>query len=284
MKKRFISVFLTLLLLIPMLALTVHADMGPKPSTAITVHGGGGERMVLTLLGEDGQWGPHSLVEPDAEPEDWMVSNKIQEEAWYAFRDYQDPDGFYFWGEIFENSVGWNYWPPEVFKVAVYYPDCDVLWVSEESFERYAFQSEYRLILPAVGENARSGILDMDLKKETDAAEELFGLLVRIALTIVIELAMARVFGFDSRNQRRLILRVNLVTQLGLNGLLWLWYFFDGPLMAILRLFLAELAVLIAELIIYLRRLREDERAVRTILYTICANLVSVWIGFLLLA
>lgn len=284
MKKRFLSALLTLVLLIPMLAVTVRADTGPKPSTAITVHGGGGERMVLTLLGGADQWGPHTRVEPGDEPEDWMISNELQEEAWYAFRDYQDPDGFYFWGEVWESGVSWNYWPPEVFKVAVYYPDYDVLWVSQDFFERYAFRSEYRLILPAVGENAQSGILDLDLKKETDMAAEAFGLLVRIALTIAVELSLALVFGFRSKAQRGLILRVNLVTQLGLNGLLWAWYFFDGPLMAMLRLVLAELVVLTVETVIYLRRLREGAGAGRTVLYTICANMASVLIGFLLLA
>lgn len=283
MKKRFLSAFLMLVMLIPMLAVTVNADTGPKPSTSITVHGGGGEQMVLTLLGGADQWGPHLRVEQGDEPEAWMVSNKLQEEAWYAFRDYQDPDGFCFWGEVFESGVSWNYWPPEVFKVAVYYPDYDVLWVSQDYFERYAFQSEYRLVLPAVGEYAQSGILDMDLKKETDGAEEVFGLLVRVALTIALELSLALVFGFRSKAQRRLILRVNLITQLGLNGLLWAWYFFDGPLMAMLRLALAELAVLTAETVIYLRKLREEEGAGRTVLYAICANAASVIIGFLLL-
>ena len=42
--------------------------------------------------------------------------------------------------------------------------------------------------------------------------------------------------------------------------------------------------MLIAELVVYLFRLREDESAVRTILYTICANGASVLLGFLLLA
>lgn len=284
MKKRFFTALLTLILMIPWIIPTVSADMGPKPSTTITVHGGGGERMVLTLLAEKEKWGPNWRIEPGEKPASYMASNKIQEKAWYVFRDYADPDGFCFWGEVFDNGVRWGYYPPEVFKVAVYYPDYDVLWVSAESFERYAFQSDYRLILPAVGENAQSGILDMDLKRETDAAEEVFGLLIRIVLTIAIELGIARVFGFDSKRQRRLVMRVNLVTQIGLNVLLWLWYFFDGPLMAMLRLFLAELVVLGVETVIYLRALREGEGAGRTIGYAFSANAASVLIGLLLLA
>ena len=284
MRKRIAAAVLALFLLMPLLAAPVHADMGPKPSTTITVHGGGGERMVLTLLGEDDRWGPNRFIGHGEVPSDWMVENELQEEAWYAFRDYRDPDGFYFWGEVWENGVSWSYYPPEVFKVAVYYPDYDLLWVSADSFERYAFQSEYRLILPAVGEDARSGVLEMDLKREADPMEEAFGLAVRIVLTIAIELAMAWLFDFDAKSQRRLILKVNLVTQVGLNVLLWAWYYFDGPMMAIFRLILAELAVLMAETAVYLRRLREGESAGRTILYTLCANVASVLLGFLLLS
>lgn len=284
MKNRILAALLALVLMIPMLAVTASADCGPKPSTVLTVHGGGGERMVLTLLGEQESYGPNWRIEPDSEPESYMVSNDVQEEAWYAFRDYQDPDGFCFWGEVWENSVSWTYWPPEVFKIAVYYPDYDVLLVSEDTYERYAFHSDYRLTLPVLGEEPESGTLDMVLKKESDIAQEIAGLILRIVLTIVVELSLAGVFGFRSRNQQRTILRVNLITQLGLNVLLWAWYYFDGPLEAMLRLAVAELIVLIAEAALYLRLLRQEESSVRTVLYTICANVVSVLIGFLLLA
>lgn len=284
MKKRFISALLTVILMVPMFALTVHADMGPKPCTTIAVRTGGGERAVVTLLGEKENYGPHWRVEPGEEPPDYLHLNDVERQAWDVFRDYADPDGYSFLGDLWDANVSWGYFPPEVFKIAVWYPDYDVLWVSRDSYNRYAFQSDYRLNLPALGAGARSGEVDMVLKKESDVPEEVFGLLCRIAITIVIELTMARVFGFDSKHQRKIILRVNLITQLGLNVLLWLWYFFDGPLMAMLRLMLAELAVLAVETGIYLRRLREEESAGRTVVYTICANLAAVFIGFFLLA
>ena len=68
------------------------------------------------------------------------------------------------------------------------------------------------------------------------------------------------------------------------NLLLWLWYYFDGPLAAMLRLALAEILVLIAESIAYLRWLRTDRSRWRTVGYTILANLASVVVGFLLLS
>lgn len=283
MKKRIFAALLTILLLIPMLCVTAHADCGPKPSTTITVHTGGGERAVVTLLGEKESYGPNNRVEQGEEPFSYLALNDVEAEAWDVFRDYADPDGYCFLGELWDSNVDWSYWPPETFKIAVYYPDYGVLWVSEDSYDRYAFHSDYRLTLPALGAGAQSGEVDMVLKKESDIPAELFGLLWRIVLTIVIELSVARVFGFDSKRQKQVLLRVNLITQIGLNVLLWVWYYWSGPLEAMIGLAAAELVVLIAESIAYLRWLREDEGKLRTLGYTLCANLASVLIGFLLL-
>lgn len=284
MKKRIFAAVLTLFLLLPLLSVTAHADCGPKPSTYITVHTGGGERAVVTLLGGAEGYKPYTPVEPGAEPPAYQNLNDVEEEAWAVFRDYADPDGFCFWGELWDSNVDWDYWPPEVFKVAVYYPDYNVLWVSEDIYERYAFHSDYRLNLPAVGAGAQSGETDMVLKKESDIMEEMVGLMWRIVLTIVLELSVARVFGFNSKRQKQVLLRVNLITQLGLNVLLWVWYYWSGPLTAMIGLAAAEVVVLIAETVCYLRWLREDKGVLRTIGYTLCANVVSVVVGFLLLA
>lgn len=283
MKKRIFAAALMLLLLIPLLSVTAFADCGPKPSTTITVHTGGGERAVVTLLSERENCGPYGRVEPGEGPSEYAELNAVEEEAWPVFRDYRDPDGFHFLGELWDSNVTWGYWPPETFKIAVYYPDYNVLWVSEDTYERYAFHSDYRLNLPALGAGAQNGEVDMVLKKESDIPAELFGLLWRIFLTIVIELSVARVFGFDSKRQKQVLLRVNLVTQVGLNAMLWVWYYWSGPLMAMIGLAAAELVVLIAESICYLRWLRREEGVLCTLGYTLCANLASVLIGFLLL-
>ena len=283
MKKRVISLFMMVLLLLPVLAVTVSADMGPKPGTSITVHPGGGERVVVTLLAREEGNGPHWTIGPDEVPASWMVESERLEEAWYIFRDYADPDGYHFWGNVYEGHVTWGYYPPEEFKIAVYYPEYGILWVSEDSYERYAFDSDYRLNLPAVGAGAQSGEVDMVLKKTSNLGSELAGFLIRVVLTLAMELAVARVFGLTEPGQKKLILRVNLLTQVGLNLLLWGWYFFDGPLAAMVRLILAEIVVLVVEGVIYQRKLRQEESRGKILGYTILANLASVTLGFLFL-
>jgi hypothetical protein len=94
---------------------------------------------------------------------------------------------------------------------------------------------------------------------------------------------VARVFGLTEPGQKKLILRVNLLTQVGLNLLLWGWYYFDGPLAAMVRLILAEILVLVVEGAIYLRKLRREESRMKIVGYTILANLASVTLGFLFL-
>jgi hypothetical protein len=283
MKKSMISLLLLVLLLVPVLTVTVSADMGPKPGTSITVRPGGGEYAVVTLLAREESNGPHWTIGPDEEPSSRIAKDERLAQAWYAFRDYRDPDGYHFWGEIYEGSVTWGYFPPENFKIAVYYPEYGILWVSEDSYERYAFDSDFRLNLPAVGAGARTGEVDMVLKKTSNLGSELAGFLFRVVLTLAMELAVARLFGLTEPGQKKLILRVNLLTQVGLNLLLWGWYYFDGPLVAMVRLILAEILVLVVESAIYLRKLRQEESRGKILGYTILANLASVTLGFLFL-
>ena len=283
MKKRVISLLLLVVLLVPVLTVTVSADMGPKPGTSITVRPGGGEYAIVTLLAREENNGPHWTVGPDEEPSSQIARDEMLAQAWYAFRDYDDPDGYHFWGEIYEGHVTWGYFPPENFKIAVYYPEYGILWVSEDSYERYAFDSDFRLNLPAVGAGAQSGEVDMVLKKTSNPFSELAGFLFRVVLTLAMELAVARVFGLTEPEQKKLILRVNLLTQVGLNLLLWGWYYFDGPLAAMVRLILAEIVVLVVEGAIYLRKLRQEESRGKILGYTILANLASVTLGFLFL-
>lgn len=283
MKKRALGWILCVVLLMPCLVVTASADCGPKPSTTVTVRGGGGERMILTLLAETDGNGPYGCIEPDGEPASYMAKDDWQEEAWYAFRDYAAADAFYFWGEVFPDTVNWSYYPPETFKIAVYYPDYDVMLVSSEVFERYAFHSDFTVYLPAITEDTVSGTVDMELRGGLDWMEELFGFLMRVVVTLAVELSLARLWGFKEKKQRKTILCVNLVTQIGLNVLLTMWYILDGPLNAMLRLVIAEIGVLIAESWLYLKKLRQEESTARIVSYAAAANLLSVWLGFVLL-
>lgn len=282
-KSRVLCMLLSLALLL-LFPLRVSADTGPKPTTHIKVTEEKGKPIIVTLLAEADRSGPHNIIGKDETPESWWDDlTEIEAKAWETFRDYEDPDGFHFWGEIYWNDVDWNYYPPEVFKLAVYYPYEDILLISEETYERYAFDSNYTLFLSDV-DYSSSGTMSMKLEQAVDTMGEGFGFLTRVLLTLAIEIGIALLWGYRKKDQLLTLLIVNVVTQLGLNLLLWIWYFFDGRTAAMLRLILAEIVVLVIETLIYSRTLpREDRKTPPVFWYTLIANLVSCSAGWLML-
>lgn len=278
-KKRWIVCLLCLALLLPMLTVTASADCAPKPSTSVDVISN--QQIIVTLLAQEEGSGPHWAIGKEEEPEDWWDELTDDEaRAWEAFRDYEDPDGFHFWGELDWHGIDWNYYPPEVFKIAVYYPEHDIVVVSRESYERYAFHSDFRVWLD-VTDLSQNQIVSMDLRKDFDWMEEVWGFACRVVLTLLAELAVALLFGYRGKGAVKTIVLVNLVTQVGLNVLLSLWYIFDGPFDAMLRLAVAEIVVLTVEGILYSRKL--PGKRSKAVLYAIAANLASCALGWWML-
>lgn len=284
MKKRIFTWLLCLALVVMLNMVTAYADCGPKPTTHVQIRETGGRRVVVTLLANQKQCGPYQAVEQDETPGGWAGEmNDETEKAWYAFRDYEDPDGFYFLGFVQAMDMNWTYYPPEEFKVAVYVPEEDIVLVSDQSFERYAFHSDFRLNL-STADYHQSGAVPMELRTDFDWMEEVWGFLTRAVLTILVELAVALLFGYRMAKQIKTIVFVNLVTQVGLNVMLSVWYIFDGPLAAMIGLAIGELVVLAVESILYARRLSQEGKGKgKAVAYAFVANLASVFIGWQLI-
>lgn len=280
MRKRIFAWLLCLALLIPLTTVTAYADCAPKPTTSVDVITN--QQIIVTLLAQEKRYGPNSAIGKEEEPEDWYEELTDDEaRAWEAFRDYEDPDGFSFWGELEWHGIDWNYYPPEVFKIAVYYPAYDIVVVSQQTFERYAFHSDFRVWLDVM-DFSQNQIVSMDLQKDFDWMEEIWEFLCRVVLTVVVELVIALVFGYRKKKQILTVFLVNLVTQVGLNVLLSLWYFFDGPFDAMLRLILAEIVVVTVESIFYVRKLGRERKGL-AVGYAVVANLTSVMLGWVMI-
>ena len=282
MKKRILVWLLCVALLVPLIAGTAYADCAPKPSVNVDVLCA--KNVIVTLLAEQERYGPNNTVKPGEMPEEWQHYSSDQElMAWERFRDYQDPDGFHFWGQMDWHGIDWGYYPPERFKIAVYFPENDVLIVSEDIYETYAFHSDFRLWIQSV-EYTDGQIVSMDLKKDFDWMGEVWEFFIRVLLTLAVEFAVAWLMGYREKRHVRVIMSVNLVTQVILNVLLTLWYIFDGPLDAMIRLIMAEIVVLALESVIYGRRLKVDGKGTgKAVAYAFAANLSSLIAGWILI-
>ena len=150
--KRFFSptALLTVLMLLIIFSLSVGADMGPKPSVVIEFENMGDQPCYGTLLSKNPSTGPYSVWSGDAADaihngNEYYEYTDITEDLWRAFVEYEDTDGYYFlqeaiWQVNAEKRLAWTYYPPDSFKVLLYYPETEEFAVSGIC-EKYAFDT-----------------------------------------------------------------------------------------------------------------------------------------------
>jgi len=265
---------LVLILLLPAQA---YADTGPKPSVQITLENMDGRVCYGTLLSKTDKAGPAFVWDGKEEN---ICDLGDDHSVWQAFVDYQDADGFYFlqnyWRCDESGEISWGYYPPQTFKVLLYYPETEEFAVSE-ILERYSFDSYYTLDLKNGGMSAR---------KSYDYTREIAGLTARLILTILIELGVALLFGLREKRLLVLITGVNAVTQVAMNAALFFIYHADGPWALLIFYIPLELAIFIVEAVVYCRtfRLFTDRKIStgKTLLYAFAANAASFALGWLI--
>ncbi len=282
-KRRFFACFLLVFVLSFAFSIVASADTGPKPSVRITVKGLC-EPAYATLLSEQKSTGPHSAWDGSEETamhdknEDFPYDTPY--DIWEAFTGYEDADGYYFL-QMTERRVeangecAWVYYPPERFKLLLYFPESDSFAVSG-IYERYAFHSYFTV---TVGEADAS----LSLVKSYDYMAETVGLLARIGITLFVELLLALLFF---RKEKKLLLPIavfNVATQILLNLLLARISYKNGALAFMLRYIGCELLVTVIEtlLLCFLAPRLSQRPGVqrRAILYAFSANLSSLLLG-----
>lgn len=282
MNRRWRSLFICVLLL-SALFLPARADIGPKPSVHVAFTGGAGETFYATLLSRRSSTGPASAWDGISEYSHWK-HEEAGRPVWEAFVAYEDADGYYFLQEWWDSSetgtLDWTYYPPNPFKVLLYFPEQDAYCVSP-IYERYAFDSYYTASITGW----QSGTLT--LEKDYPYGWELVSLAARCVLTIALELGLAFLFGFRERRVLRFLAEVNVVTQVGLNVGLNLINYHAGSMAFTGAFVLLEVAVCAAEGWLYARRIprisgRLDEKGRlrrRAVCYAAAANVLSFGVG-----
>lgn len=247
--KRWLVAVSCVVMSFPMFSpVTAKADQGPKASLRILFENMGDELCYGTLLSEKSSTGPSSAWDGEEkharhnENENYSYET-LNYETWKAFVEYEDADGYYFlqegWVVSETKKIEWTYYPPNKFKILLYYPETGTFVVSD-IYERYAFDTYYTVDMQGV----RMGDVDYDENLSTDERIEAYrndelstndrinayrtyqymreaaALVVRVLLTVAIELVIALFFGFRKKKQVLLLICANVVTQLLLNLML----------------------------------------------------------------
>ena len=270
--KRIAAIIACLLMLV-LLPTAAFADMGPKPSVRIGIEGlDPDEPCWGTLLSEEASTGPSRAYDGEN-----ARVGEAGEDVWRAFVDYEDPDGYYFLQELWpcseDGQLWWTYYPPEEFKLLLYFPETGE-FVSSGKCSAYAFTSWF---------DARLSDGELTLSKSYDYSGAIVNFAVRCALTVALECAAAY-FLFRLRTPGRLkaVAAVNVITQLALNLVVNIIAYLAGSFMIAFRFFLLECLVFAAEGALYdmfFRRAGEPVPVKRCWALSLVGNLMSYALG-----
>lgn len=279
--KRKIFWLIPFVILLIALPNVLSADAGPKPSVTIDLKGLEGKTYYLTLLSPTKTWGPYRTLD-DGEMKEFLYSQKHEDgEILKKFNDYPAPQGFYFLNHFLVSSDNhhftWSYYPPSTYKVLLYLPHSDRFIISQESYSNYAFSTYW------VAHVEGNQLL---LSKGYRIGKEMFSLFSRIIVTILVEVGIAWLFKIRTAKLRRLVVIVNVVTQVLLNVLLNFSSYHFGKILAVFVFLFLELLVFIIEAIIYgfsFRRLSSGEiGGAKAFVYAWAANTASMLVGFVM--
>ena len=296
MKKRKIKQFfirvLCALFVFMALPMTIHADIGPKASVRIQFKNMPDELCYGTLLSEKESTGPASVWDGIKEH-----ARKDEETAdiWNAFVNYKDSDGYYYLQQHYKvsdtNEIAWTYYPPNHFKILLYYPETGT-FVSSGIYERYAFDTYYTVDMEGIDIHNVEYNEELSTNERIEAyrsyeyRQEMIGLAVRIVLTIVIEMLVALLFGFREKKQLVILAVVNIITQILLNVGLNIINYNSGSMAFTIFYVLLEAVVFIVEAILYCTLLKKASMKKKKnwyyVLYSFIANLVSFTAGMII--
>lgn len=281
MKRKLSQLIIVFLCMVMLFPIGVNADTGPKPSVRIKFENMGDELCYGTLLAKEESTGPASAWDGK---EDNINLSFVDRDIWEAFVNYEDSDGYYFlqWAWIVSDTkeLSWTYYPPNEFKVLLYYPETNTFMVSDVC-KRYAFDTYYTVDMDGIeigsikyDENLSSN-QRLEAFKSYEFKNEVKALGCRMLITVVVEVLIGLLFKF--RNKELLyILFINVITQIILNVLLNIYTGF-GYYFVYLSL---ELLVFVIEAIFYCLMFKKKKW--HCVLYSVVANVSSFVIGLYL--
>lgn len=251
--------------------LVVNADMGPKPASFITIKGIEGEYVSCFAAKEAN--GPNYTYQDYLEFEYKNIEyNPIME--------YEDEDGYKwitnYYKCVGESEIKFTYYCPSEYKIVIYQDD--KLLIASEPLKMYAYSTYYEIDFSS---GNISSPQDIKVTKNYDYFSEIFNLILRIVLTLIIEIGVFYLFRLYTKHNLKVVIIVNTLTQVLLNVMVNVKLFYSGILSALFLLFVLEIGVLLIEFVLY-QFLLKDKKRWRILIYPIVANIVSFGLGLLI--
>ncbi len=292
--KKIISILICFIVLIAVcMPKVAYADIGPKPSIHVDFVGAGEQEYWATLIGRTGgPWGEYNGNNARYE-----VGDK-EYDAWLKFIEFSRENNLFF-TQFVQNctetdKLSWTYYPPYEFKVLVYFPESDTFAISGD-LERYRFDSYFTVDLKSATESNVGNLYLISARTSYDYIGEILKLLMRIAITMIVELGICCLFGILKKQKIwqkvSFILVVNFITQLLLNVVMYLSNY-TGFGLAIIGIFiLSEIIITAIESVAYaiyfVRILPMDDKEkkktrIKSIIYGITANITTMILGIVL--
>ena len=299
--RKIVCILFCALFISTLLPITVSADTGPKASVRVNFENMGDELCYGTLLSKYPSTGPSSVWNGNEEDAHHNGNENFYfvdtpYEVWHAFVEYEDSDGYYFlqdavWQVNETKEIAWTYYPPDNFKILLYYPETGKFVVSGIC-ERYAFDTYYTADMSGVGMGSVYYNEELSNNDRINAYEsyqwqkEIISLVARILITIAIEMGVALLFGFRGKKAILLLVTVNTVTQIILNLLLNVINFSSGQAGFVAGYIMLELAVFAVEAVIYCVLMKKFTDKVKPAwfyaVYAFVANAVSFGAGLII--
>ncbi len=283
--KKLLFAVIIQIIIITVFISTANADVGPKPSLKIIVHGIDTDEYWLDLLVKDDS--NHSWLELTSKERD-RVSKLVE---------YKDKEGFRpallvgtsvpISGNIHgEKQSDGSYvhkfgyiGVPKIFKIAILKNDGTL--IISDIVERKQFQSVMKYDLKNVDISEEVLLSAGQISEKIPWIDVALGFAVRLITTLVIEILIAVMIGFTLKNSFKILFITNSVTQIILNCIVLFFNATNGLFAGVFVFIIAELFILILEIMIYFKLLTEKSKSWR-IIYAILANIISFVAGFIL--
>jgi hypothetical protein len=251
------AILFVILFLVPASA---SADLGPKPTVDITVTYDGqpvsGEFQAKML-------GCFSSEHPEALREDTPPQLNISE--YDSSRNcYWTPASLAWGGRCSDSVCKFNYFLPEVFRLAVFLPELNRTFVTS-AVARINFNSYYKADLSTAGTSSIS---------ETTPVYHYYSLIEALVITLLFELLIAKFYFSKKKRFRKIlstIIAANIVTVVVVQTY--------APALWVISLLATEIFAVVFEAVLIFALNRKEVSLGNAFAFSILANIVSFVVG-----